>query len=130
MGEILGIGVSHYPPFSGTDENMADIFRYRLKDPALPEHLRKPENWPKEIQEEMSDEGGKAAAGVHRERMLSGMRKCMDAIRDFDPDFCIIWGDDQYENFREDIIPPFCIFAYDDMKVRPWGQIQESGDMT
>ena len=24
-----------------------------------------------------------------------------------------MWGDDQYENFREDIIPPYCISAYD-----------------
>lgn len=129
MGEILGIGVSHYPPFSGTDENMADIFRYRLKDPALPEHLREFENWPKEIQDEMSDDGGKAAAAGHRAQMLVGLRKAMDAIRDFNPDFCIIWGDDQYENFREDIIPPFCIFAYDDLTIRPWSQIQDSGDM-
>ena len=130
MAEILGIGVSHYPPFSGTDENMADIFRYRLKDPALPPHLLDPENWPDGLREEMGNDGGAAAAAQHREQLLCGMRKCMDAIRDFDPDFCIIWGDDQYENFREDIIPPFCVFAYDDMKVYPWGQIQESGDMT
>ena len=27
----------------------------------------------------------------------------------------MVWGDDQYENFREEIIPPFCVLAYDDL---------------
>lgn len=129
MADILGIGVSHYPPFSGTDANMADIFRYRLKDPALPEHLREPANWPQEVRNEMGEDGGAAGAARHREQMLVGFRRCMEEIRTFNPDFCIIWGDDQYENFREDIVPPFSILAYDDLKVRPWSQMQDSGDM-
>lgn len=29
-------------------------------------------------------------------------------------------GDDQYENFQEDIIPPFCVLAYNDLHVEPW----------
>lgn len=130
MAEILGLGVSHYPAFSGTDENMANIFRYRLKDPALPDHLRAPENWPDAIKREMGEDNGASAAAHHRARMLEGTRECMKALREFNPDFCIIFGDDQYENFREDIIPPYCVLAYDDMTVRPWGQLQESGELT
>lgn len=129
MAEILGIGVSHYPAFSGTDDNMADILRYRLKDPALPDHLREPENWPEPLRKEWGDDEGKSAAAVHREKMLVGMRRCMKELREFNPDFCIIWGDDQYENFREDIIPPYCIFAYDDVSIQPWGQLQDSGEL-
>ena len=30
MAEILGLGLSHYPPLSGFDENMAGILRGRL----------------------------------------------------------------------------------------------------
>ena len=33
---------------------------------------------------------------------------------------CLIWGDDQYENFKEDIIPPFCVLAYDNVDCRPF----------
>ena len=33
--------------------------------------------------------------------------------RRFQPDFILIWGDDQYENFREDLVPPYCVYAYD-----------------
>ncbi|MGE3867136.1 MAG: extradiol ring-cleavage dioxygenase, partial [Hyphomonadaceae bacterium] len=32
---------------------------------------------------------------------------------DFNPDFVLMWGDDQYENFHEDVIPPYCISAHD-----------------
>ncbi len=130
MAEILGIGVSHYPPFSGTDENMADVFRNRLRDPGLPKEKLDPAAWPEELRTEFADDEGLASAKIHRESMVEGFRKCMAAIRDFNPDFCIIWGDDQYENFKESIIPPFCVLAYDDMTVKPWAQAQDSSDMT
>src|SRR5581483_366110 len=29
-------------------------------------------------------------------------------------------GDDQYENFREECVPAFCVLALDDIKVQPW----------
>ena len=36
MGEILGVGLSHYPPLMGTDDAMADILRGTLKpEPGL-----------------------------------------------------------------------------------------------
>jgi len=38
----------------------------------------------------------------------------------FKPDIVLIWGDDQYENFKEDIIPPFCVLAYDQVDCRPF----------
>jgi hypothetical protein len=28
--------------------------------------------------------------------------------------------DDQYENFREDIVPAFAVLAYEDQEIRPW----------
>ena len=31
-----------------------------------------------------------------------------------------MWGDDQYENFKEDIVPPFAVLAYDDQDLQPW----------
>jgi hypothetical protein len=35
------------------------------------------------------------------------------------PDVVLVWGDDQYENFREDIIPAFCVMAYDGFEHQP-----------
>ncbi|MGE3304195.1 MAG: extradiol ring-cleavage dioxygenase, partial [Hyphomonadaceae bacterium] len=48
----------------------------------------------------------------------------------FKPDFVLIWGDDQYENFREDIIPPYCVNAYDKFEFHSppnniWGESVE-----
>jgi hypothetical protein len=41
-------------------------------------------------------------------------------LDEFAPDFVVIWGDDQYENFKEDVIPPFCVLAYDSLATKPW----------
>jgi len=35
-----------------------------------------------------------------------------------------MWGDDQYENFKEDIIPPFCVLAYDEFKFTPYARLR------
>ena len=58
MGEILGLGVTHYPPLIGTDENMAGILRTVLKDPGLPDRYREPASWPADMRREYGDDGG------------------------------------------------------------------------
>jgi hypothetical protein len=35
-----------------------------------------------------------------------------------------MWGDDQYENFKEDIIPPFCVLAYDKVAFTPYKRLR------
>ena len=40
-----------------------------------------------------------------------------------------MFGDDQYENFREDIIPPFCIYGLDDeFDLQPWRDGHKQGN--
>ena len=41
------------------------------------------------------------------------MNKVRKALDDFQPDYILMWGDDQYENFKEDIIPPYAISAHE-----------------
>jgi len=120
MGEILGIGVTHYPPLSGRDENMARILQHILQDPDLPEQYRCPEGWPEPMRQEYGIDEGVSAALRHREALVTGFRKARRLLDDFAPDFVMIWGDDQYENFKEDIIPPFCVLAYESIEHRPW----------
>ncbi len=120
MGEILGLGVTHYPPLTGVDKNMAGILRGILKDPGLPERLRDPANWPEQLRREYADDGGEAAAAAHRASLVQYFRRARAALDAFKPDIVVVWGDDQYENFTEDIIPPFCILAYDEVTVQPW----------
>ena len=120
MGAILGLGVTHFPPLSGTAESMGRILKRVLDDPALPEKYRSPAGWPAPMREEYGDDHGLAAARRHREALLAGFRNARRVLDEFNPDLVVIWGDDQYENFREDVIPPFCLLAYDKMAPKPW----------
>src|SRR5919198_440599 len=127
MGEILGLGVTHYPGLAARDENMTGILRQVLADPGLPEHDRDPANWPQALRSEFGDDDGKSAAAAHREALVRNLRSVRQALDEFKPDVVLIWGDDQYENFKEDIIPPFCILAFDEVEVKPWARISRAG---
>lgn len=129
MGEVLGVGLSHYPPFSGLDEDMAGIMRRILADPGIPAEAKDPANWTELARREWGRDDGVAAAAGHRAALIAGFERTRAAIDDFEPDVVLIWGDDQYENFREDIIPPYAVLAYEDMEVRPWEHAAESSDM-
>jgi hypothetical protein len=120
MGQVLGLGVTHFPPLSGTNENLGRILKRALEDPAVPERLRHPEGWPAAMREEYGADAGLTAAGHHREALLTGFRNARRVLDEFAPDVVVIWGDDQYENFKEDIIPPFCVLAYDSLSTKPW----------
>jgi hypothetical protein len=129
MGDLIGIGLSHYPPLSGLDEDMSGILRWTLDDPDIPIDRKDPRNWPEPMRREWGDDGGKTSAGEHRRALIAGFDRLRAALDEFSPDAVVIWGDDQYENFREDVIPPFCVLAYEDHEVRPWASAQHSSDM-
>jgi len=122
MGAILGLGMTHVPLLAGRDEDMARILRRVLQDPALPEQYRRPEGWPEAMRQEWGADEGLGAARRHREALVARFRKARRLLDDFAPDVVVIWGDDQYENFKEDIIPPFCVLAYEAIEHRPWAE--------
>ena len=118
MGAILGLGMTHYPPLTGHDRDMAHILRAVLRDPGLPERYRDPANWPEAMRREYADDGGAASAAAHREKLLRHFRHARRLLDDFRPDVVVVWGDDQHENFTEDVIPPFCVLAYDGIEAK------------
>ena len=124
MGQVLGLGVSHYPPLSGRDADMANILRGRLADPDIPAAAKDPAQWPPAMQAEWADPT--AAAARHRAAMGTGLKRVRQALADFKPDFVLIWGDDQYENFKESVVPAFSVLAYEDREIRPWAQATAS----
>jgi hypothetical protein len=119
MAEILALGITHYPPLAGRDENMSWILKRMLENPRLPDNLKRRESWPAPMREEWGADEGVSAARRHRERLLSALRKTRAQIDAFHPDFIVVWGDDQYENFREDVIPPYCIYAHESFEFGP-----------
>ena len=77
------------------------------------------------------DDDGVTSSRKHRARLIENFRAQRRMIDAYKPDFIVIFGDDQYENFREDIIPPFCIFGLDDdFQSQPWSRKRyaESGN--
>jgi hypothetical protein len=120
MGEVLGLGLTHHPGLNGPDARLAAALRQTLKDPGLPDHLREPSGWPSEMRAEWGEDEGLSAAAEHRAAVVEQLRIVRQALDNFAPDIVVVWGDDQYENFREDIIPPFCVLAYDDLDVQPF----------
>jgi hypothetical protein len=86
----------------------------------LPEKFRSLDNWPKPMREQWGTDEGRAHSEAHRQAMVEGFRRARAALEAFNPDFCVIWGDDQFENYREDCVPPFSILAYENVEVQPW----------
>ena len=121
MGEILGLGLTHYPALAATDRHMTGILRGTLASNRVPDDMKQVSSWPAPMQAEWGSDEGASAAAVHRERLVAGFRRARAALDAFRPDFVLIWGDDQYENFREDIIPPFCLYILDEAFAQPLG---------
>jgi len=119
MGEILGIGMSHFPGMRAAAGGGSNIMR-TVQRPDIPDRWKDPKNWPAAMLAQIGDDDGRAHAKEHREAFVSECQALRQALDRFNPDFVLVWGDDQYENFKEDIIPAFCVFAYEDMEVYPY----------
>ena len=129
MAEILGLGLTHYPPLCVTDDKMAWIMERALKDPGVPPSELDPANWPPAMRAEWGEDRGARSAAAHRAALVAGFARVRAALEDFKPDVVLVFGDDQYENFREDLIPAFAILAYDDFEFFPWRHAQDSAGM-
>ncbi len=128
MAEFLAIGMTHFPLLAGRDDHMADLLAWTLRDPDIPSDLKDPANWPVAMREEWAADHGTAAAAEHRRVLCEDLRRCRQALDAFDPDLVVIWGDDQYENFREEIVPSFCVLVYPDLDIHPFHHMNEFGN--
>ena len=121
MGEVLGLGVTHWPTLASLDEGLTGVFRYTLTAPNVPAAYKDKANWPKGMLEELGNDEGLSAARRCGARFAADFRAMRRILDDFAPDLVLVWGDDQYENFREDIVPAFCILGFDpEFPLAPW----------
>jgi len=121
MGDILGLGCTHYPGLLLPDERMPGGFHHLLTAPNIPAKQKDRANWPDTLLAELGNDAGVSSARRYGARLGEGFRAVRRALDAFNPDIVLIWGDDQYENFREDIIPAFCVFGLDDaFSLQPW----------
>ena len=122
MAELLCAGVSHAPMFGYTDDHMADILRRHLASDRVPADRKDPQNWPLRMREEFGPNGTNvlANAAEERARVIGAYRQVRREIDAFKPDLVLIWGDDQYENFHEDLVPAFCVYAGTEYTMQPF----------
>jgi hypothetical protein len=118
MGEILGLGMTHTPPLM-TQSNANRVVSM-LEDPLLPEQLKDPRAWPAAMQAQWGTDRGQRRVEEERALLIRQMRWARAELEAFAPDVVIMWGDDQYENFKEDGVPAFAIDASDGFDVQPW----------
>jgi hypothetical protein len=122
MAQFLGLGVSHYPGLLVPPAYWTQMLRRSVQigrvDAALYEDKSR---WPAEMLAEWGTDEGLSAARVHERRLLEGFRAVRKELDDFRPDLVVIWGDDQYENFRNDCVPPFCVYIFDELVCKPYG---------
>jgi len=119
MGQILGLGITHYPSLCYKG-NMSRRIQQCLDDPALAERYRSVDDWHPTMREQWGSDQGQAHSDRHRQDLITQFRKIRAELDAFNPDFVLIWGDDQYENFREDCVPAFSVLAYDSVEIQPW----------
>ena len=52
MGDILGIGVTHYPGLIQPDQQMAGLLDRTLNSDRVPDALKDPKRWPEAMRKE------------------------------------------------------------------------------
>jgi hypothetical protein len=120
MGEVLGLGLSHFGGFMFPDEDMASRVRARLDDGSLPADLDHPSKWPEPMRAEWGSDDGAGFAKRHKADYFEGLDRVRAALDAFKPVAVIIFGDDQYECFREDLVPPYCVFVAGEFQFKPY----------
>jgi hypothetical protein len=131
MGQILGLGFSHYPgplvrPEYWPRHLGTQVERGRIPADLYNDHAR----WPDAMRAEWGTDDGQSAAQAHYDTLIGGFRRLRKALDDFQPDLIVMWGDDQYENFRKDCVPPFCVFIQDEARSEPLRDMEKSAFRT
>jgi hypothetical protein len=121
MGEILGLGLSHYPGPTVPTEYWPRMLRTNVENGRIPpEVLADVAAWPAPMRAEWGTDEGQTAAREHCARLLPAYRKLRAELDAFRPDLVLIWGDDQYENFKKDCVPAFCVYIVDEVVSTPF----------
>jgi hypothetical protein len=121
MADILGIGLSHYPGPLVPGKYWARMLARNVKIGRVAAAVFEDKSaWPDEMRREWADDEGAAAGEAHEKRLLDGYDRLRKELDAFEPDLILIWGDDQYENYKRECVPPMAIGIFDSLKSRPY----------
>ncbi|MGD9944403.1 MAG: hypothetical protein AB7L76_13350 [Burkholderiaceae bacterium] len=123
MAEIAGFGLSHYPGPLVPPELWPRMLTRNVKIGRTDAELfADKQRWPQPMRDEWGDDEGVSAARRHQRALLDGYRQMRAELDAFAPDFVLIWGDDQFENYRKDCIPAFALGIFDEVVCTPYGR--------
>lgn len=122
MGEVLGIGLSHYPGPLVPGKYWARMLERNVKIGRVAQPVFDDKRaWPAPMRAEWGTDEGAASGERHERRLLDGYRRMRAELDAFAPDLVLIWGDDQYENYKRECVPPFCVGIFDTVACKPYG---------
>lgn len=121
MAEILGLGLTHYPGPLVPTEFWPGMIQRNVNIGRVPQDVFDDKaSWPEGMLAEWGDDEGVSAAEEHATRLMSSFKKLRQELDDFNPDIVLIWGDDQYENFKTDCVPAFGTYIFDELICKPY----------
>ena len=121
MAEILGIGCTHRPVMLRPNEDWTFMMKASLDDPDMPEEMKNPAQLAGEAARGTRQRLGRLDRGALPRSLSPAFRRgARGRSTSSSPTSIVMWGDDQYENFKEDIVPPFAVLAYEDQDIQPW----------
>jgi hypothetical protein len=122
MGQVLGLGLSHYPGPLVPVEHWSHMLARNVKVGRIPPAVYANRvAWPAPMRAEWGDDQGRTAAVRHRDRLRAGYAALRGELDAFAPDLVLVFGDDQFENFRLDGVPAFCAYLFDELTCFPYG---------
>ncbi len=122
MAQVLGMGLSHYPGPLVPVAHWPRMLARNVKVGRIPPQVYADRAaWPAPMRAEWADDEGHGAAVRHRERLVGGYAALRQALDAFAPDLVLVFGDDQFENFRLDGVPAFCAYVFDEIICYPYG---------
>ncbi len=128
MAEILGMGLSHYPGVGVPPEFQKNMLRGYVNGGRIREELYLDKSqWPQRMLAEWGSDEGLSAGMAHHARLVEGYRRLRKQLDAFAPDLVLIFGDDQYENFKNDCIPPYCVYILDEVVCTPFARRGSGG---
>jgi len=69
---------------------------------------------------EWGSDGGTRFAAQHRAEYFAALDRIRAVLDAFAPDAVIVFGDDQYECYMEDLVLPYCVFMSKIFSIKPY----------
>jgi hypothetical protein len=124
------MGLSHYPGVGVPPEFQKNMLRGYVNGGRIREDLYADKSrWPQPMLAEWGSDEGLSAGVAHHARLVDGYRELRGRLDAFAPDLVLIFGDDQYENFKNDCIPSYCVYILDEVVNTPFAKRGSGGGL-